>query len=79
MAHMNADHGDAMDLIAQVLLRRRGHGWRMTGIDPYGCDLMLGGRRARVAFPEAIDGPESARRALVALTAAAREAQNGLK
>ncbi|MEX2642611.1 MAG: DUF2470 domain-containing protein [Acetobacterales bacterium] len=79
IAHMNADHGDAMDLIAQVLLRRRGRGWRMTGIDPDGCDLMLEARRARVAFSEAVDGPEAARRVLVALTAAARKARNDLK
>lgn len=72
LQHMNADHGDALDLMAQRLLRRRGDGWRMTGIDPEGCDLMCGDRRARLSFPEFVDGPESARRVLVALTKNAR-------
>jgi putative heme iron utilization protein len=75
--HMNADHGDALDLIAARLLRRRGAGWRMTGIDPDGCDMMRGNRRARLVFSTPIDGPDSARNALVALTQAARNTPPG--
>src|SRR2546425_951930 len=39
IAHMNADHADAIGLYAERLLGRRGAGWRMTGIDPEGIDL----------------------------------------
>ncbi len=72
--HMNEDHGDAVDLMANRLLRRRGSGWQMTGIDPDGCDLMLAGRRARIAFPTAVLTAGAARDVLVALAKAAREA-----
>jgi hypothetical protein len=71
-AHMNADHADAVALFARHLLGRRGEGWRMTGIDPEGCDFRLGGAVARLAFPVRVDGPAAARDALVALTAEAR-------
>src|SRR3954470_11029622 len=39
IAHMNADHQDAVQLYASCLLGRGGAGWRMTGIDPEGLDL----------------------------------------
>ena len=39
VAHMNADHADAIALYAERLLGRAGDGWRMTGIDPEGLDL----------------------------------------
>src|SRR5205814_3799255 len=34
IAHMNADHADAIARYAKRLLGRQGGGWRMTGIDP---------------------------------------------
>jgi len=70
--HMNADHADAVDLYARSLLKRRGSGWRMTGIDPDGADLERNGRFARLCFPESIIDAGQARDVLVALAAAAR-------
>jgi heme iron utilization protein len=74
VAHMNDDHADALDLYAGRLLGLPGSGWRMTGIDSEGIDLRRGGMVARLALPEPVDGPETARRALVALAAKARVA-----
>jgi heme oxygenase (biliverdin-IX-beta and delta-forming) len=50
-----------------------GTGWRMTGIDPEGCDLRLGGKVARLDFPARIADAAGARAALVALARRARE------
>lgn len=76
IAHMNADHQDAVQLYAGRLLGRGGAGWRMAGIDPEGLDLRrdteTGGETARVDFNEPIRTPEEARRALIALVDAAR-------
>lgn len=70
--HMNRDHADALDAYARGLLGRAGTGWRMTGIDAEGCDLRRAGEVARVAFAEPVDGPDSARAALVRLAKQAR-------
>lgn len=74
LAHMNGDHGDAIDLYARILLGLDGTGWRLTGVDPEGCDLRLGGRVARLDFPARIADAEGARAALVALAQRARGA-----
>jgi putative heme iron utilization protein len=71
--HMNADHADALALIARQIAGRDGDGWTMTGIDPEGCDLRRDGAVARVAFADPIAGPGDARAALVALASAARK------
>jgi heme iron utilization protein len=74
VAHMNADHADAVGLYAAKLLGLAGEGWRMTGIDSEGIDLRRRGSVARLALPAAITGPEEARKALIALVARARAA-----
>lgn len=80
IAHMNADHADAVALFAARLLRRPGFGWRMTGIDPEGIDLRCEQETARLDFPTDLPGPVldagAARQALIALTQAAREPPN---
>ena len=70
--HMNADHGDSLDLYARVLLERRGRGWRMTGVDPDGADLALGGRHARLDFESPVIDFADCRERLVALATEAR-------
>lgn len=69
LAHMNEHHFEALDRMAHRLLGLDGTGWRMAGIDPDGCDLMLGERFARLAFDTVIDGPEAARSVLADLAA----------
>ena len=44
---MNEDHGDAIDLYANVLLGRQ-EGWQLTGVDPDGADLRHGGGSLRL-------------------------------
>jgi len=72
VAHMNADHGAAVELLATRLAGGAGTGWRMTGIDPEGCDLGRAGATARVAFATPVDGSAAARAELVRLTRQAR-------
>lgn len=76
VAHMNADHGAALGLIAAHVLGLRGSeesgGWVMTGIDPEGFDLRDGGRLARADFAAPLGDAGAARAALVALTRKAR-------
>ncbi len=77
VAHMNADHTDAVGLYANVLLDRPGAGWRMTGIDPEGVDLRRAGEPARLAFETPVSDAESARRELVELAKNARKKSGG--
>lgn len=77
VAHMNADHGAALEAIALRLLGlpKPDHqgAWVMTGIDPEGVDLRGGGRLARAGFEAPLGDAGAARAALVAL---ARKARN---
>lgn len=75
--HMNADHADAVNLYARVLLGLDGEGWTMTGCDADGADLRLGGRVARLPFDEKARDAEAARVQLVGLVKRARERADG--
>lgn len=68
LAHMNRDHADALDRIASRFCAADGQGWRMTGVDPDGCDLRRGGETRRLAFPVTIQDAQDARRVLAALS-----------
>jgi putative heme iron utilization protein len=72
LAHMNADHGDALELYATALDGASGGGWRMTGIDAEGFDLVRDGEARRILFAERTASPEAARKELVRLAAEAR-------
>jgi len=72
LAHMNADHADAIDLFANKLLRRKGNGWKMIGIDADGIDLIKSERLARLAFTSPITKANNARTELIALVSKAR-------
>ena len=72
--HMNADHGDAVELYATVLLGEAPGPWRLIGIDPVGCDLMLGARVRRLNFPQRIMSPVALRQTLADLARDARAA-----
>ncbi len=67
LAHMNEDHGQAIDHYANGLIGRRGRGRRMTGIDPDGADLRVGGRTARLEFDKPVDSRKAIREELVRL------------
>ena len=72
VAHMNGDHGEAVGLYATRLLGQSAAAWRMTGIDPAGCDLRAENRTARLDFDRRIATPGEARDTLVALAKTAR-------
>jgi len=72
VSHMNADHADALELYATKLLGAGPGPWRMTGIDPEGCDLVLGSRGLRLPFGSRITDAASARHELVRLVGVAR-------
>lgn len=76
VAHMNADHAEAVTLYATRLAGApadaRGHDWHMTGIDPHGLDLVGGELTRRLWFASRIDTPEAARQVLASLAREAR-------
>lgn len=74
LAHMNADHRDALALYATRLDRAPEGSWQATGIDPDGMDLMAGEATSRLVFPERVCDGAGLRRTLVSLAAAARTA-----
>ena len=71
VAHMNADHVDALSLYATRLLGRPEGPWRAGGLDPEGLDLVCGEETARLVFPERVCDGASLRRILVTLAAEA--------
>jgi hypothetical protein len=70
--HMNEDHADAVELYATALGDGESGAWRMTGIDPEGCDIMCKGTARRIVFAEPVTTPQEARKELVRLAAEAR-------
>lgn len=74
--HMNDDHDDAVALYATSLLGLEPGDWRMTGVDPEGCDLRAGGTVARIDFERFVDNAEQARAELVKLVKKARKTGN---
>ncbi len=71
LAHCNADHADAMALIAQSAGEASGD-WRMVTADVDGFDLALGERVVRIAWSGPVSTPADVRRELVRMTQAAR-------
>jgi putative heme iron utilization protein len=73
VAHMNADHADALALYAETLCGAPPASWRATGLDPLGMDLSAGDPTARLDFPERVNDAGSLRRVLVRLATEARQ------
>jgi len=72
VAHMNDDHADAVELYALALTGGDPGPWRMTGIDPEGCDIARGTDARRVLFATPVLTPQDARKELVRLAEEAR-------
>lgn len=77
IAHMNADHAEAVALYARHFARAGAGDWRLSGIDPEGLDLVDGDRAARVWFPAPLVAAEALRPLLVAMAREARAAEGG--
>jgi putative heme iron utilization protein len=71
--HMNQDHADALELYAMAFGGGGPGLWRLTGIDPEGCDLTLDGEACRVPFGQRVTAPALARQELVRLAEEARK------
>src|SRR3984885_1180027 len=72
LAHMNADHADAVRLYATKLLGAEDGPWRLTGLDPDGLDLASGDATLRLPFPERVIDAQQLRKVVVDLAAKAR-------
>jgi heme oxygenase (biliverdin-IX-beta and delta-forming) len=77
IAHMNADHADAMVLYCKAFSRATDTtSATMTGLDQYGFDMSAktaeGPRPVRVAFAKPVKTPEEVRATLVAMVKDAR-------
>lgn len=67
IAHMNADHDDAIQLYAEKLLGATPGGWNLAGIDPDGADLTRGEEVLRLPFSAPVYTAEALRGHLAAL------------
>jgi putative heme iron utilization protein len=74
VAHMNADHPDALRLYATRLLKAPDADWRCTGCDPEGLDLRAGRIGLRLPFPQRVTGPGPLRAVLKGMADTARAA-----
>lgn len=72
--HMNADHGDAVQLYAMHLLGTGPGHWKLVGLDPEGCELMDAGHVRRLGFGRRVTTAREMREALVELANRARAA-----
>jgi heme iron utilization protein len=72
VAHMNADHPDAVRLYATKLLDEADGAWEVTGVDPDGLDLALGDRVARIPFAARVTTGLALRKTLAEWGARAR-------
>ncbi len=72
IAHMNADHAEAIRIYATRLLGAPDGEWRCAGCDPEGLDLQNGRAALRLNFPQRINGPGMLRQVLRQLADRAR-------
>jgi len=72
IAHMNADHKEALRLYAAKLLGAADGEWTCVGVDPEGLELQHGREARRLAFPRRVTGPGPLRAVLKELAEQAR-------
>lgn len=71
--HVNSDHADALAAIATGLLGRPAGDWRMTGLDPDGCDLAAGDCTAYLPWAAPVSDVTGVRMGLVRAAREGRE------
>lgn len=77
VAHMNADHSDAVARYARAFCKAKAGAWVLTGLDPEGLDLQWGDEVRRLWFEQPMKLPEEVRPLLVGLATEAREKLGG--
>ncbi len=65
VAHMNADHAEAVSVYARAYAKAEPGRWQLTGIDLDGMDLALGDDVRRVFFPQPLASAADIRATLV--------------
>lgn len=76
VAHMNAEHADALADLAAMLAggaRPADGDWQLAGVDPDGADLARGPMRLRLTFAARVRDADGCRRELVRATQASRK------
>ncbi len=76
LAHVNADHPDAVAAIATGLHGAEPGAWRLVAVDPDGCDLALEERVIRHPWPAPVTDAEGVRAALIRAAREGRAAQH---
>src|SRR5262245_9232447 len=74
LAHMNADHAEAVRLYATKLLGAHDGAWRCVGCDPEGLELQLERTALRLPFPQRVRAPGVLRQVLKQMADQARAA-----
>jgi heme iron utilization protein len=74
LTHMNADHGEALQLYCRHFRGLPGDGARMSGVDQYGFEVETARELVRFDFAQPLSTPDEVRRALVGMVKAARAA-----
>jgi hypothetical protein len=69
---VNKEHSETIELLATQLLGGPAGRWRMSGVDPEGCDLLNKGSALRLAFAQRIETEEALRATLASLARKAR-------
>ncbi|MCC2098305.1 MAG: HugZ family protein [Hyphomicrobiales bacterium] len=77
LEHMNADHAEAVQHYATVLLGLKKARWRAVAIDPEGIDLAAGDLSARLPFPSTVRSAAELRKTLAKLASLDRAASAG--
>ena len=76
ISHMNADHGDALLLLARTQAKIEGSSAQMTAVDRLGFQVRLktadGMRGTRIAFSREVSNPQETREVLVEMVKAAK-------
>lgn len=70
--HMNADHADAVNILARAFGGAVGGDWRLTGIDAEGFDMIGNDTGLRILFSEPLTNAGDLRSMLADMTAEAR-------
>ncbi|MCY0096264.1 HugZ family protein [Hoeflea ulvae] len=74
VAHMNADHSDAIDNYARVFGKSKKSGWKLCGIDCAGLDLVQGDELLRIEYDSPLMKAADMRPLLVDMARRARAA-----
>lgn len=72
VAHMNAEHRDAIAAYARAFAGATAGDWIITGIDAEGIDIASGDDARRIFFPERLKSASDMRAALVRMATEAR-------